>query len=78
MKVFFVIWRRRRKYLVLESLNSLKSNPKKVNVLEKLQELLHFSLEVCLALCLFFGEFEPKYAYKRYAYKKRVYSLRNL
>ena len=33
------------------------------------QSVLHFSLEVCLALCLFFGKFEPKYAYKRYAYK---------
>ena len=32
-----------------------------------------WSLELCLALCLLFCNFEPKYAYKRYAYKKSVF-----
>ena len=32
---------------------------------------IFFALQLggMLSICLFFGEFEPKYAYKRYAYK---------
>ena len=38
IKVFLEIWRRRRKSSILESSNSFKSNSKKVNFLEKLQD----------------------------------------
>ena len=75
IKVFSVILRRMRKSLVIEAQTGLKvtiKRLKKVNVLEKLHNfLLHFSSEAFFALCLFSSEFEPKYAHKLYAYKKK-------
>ena len=44
----------------------------KGSMFRKAARFFAFQLGGMLSIMLIFGEFEPKYAYKRYAYKKRV------
>ena len=41
----------------------------------RLKVFLDFLPKVMFKLCLSFNESQPVYAYKRYAYKKRVYCI---